>query len=190
MDFALNVEEKKMLLRAARDAIQAEFGKKTFLPGMVSPALSTPCGAFVTLNKNGKLRGCIGYVTSDQALYSTVVEAAKAAAFQDSRFPPLGREELPQIDIEISVLSPLVKLPDIGDIEIGRHGIFLRKGYHSGLLLPQVATEYAWGREAFLDNTCYKAGLPGGCWRDPDVSIETFTAIIFSEEEMRAAEKG
>jgi len=190
MDFTLNVEEKKMLLRAARDSIQAEFGKKTFLPGMISPVLSTPCGAFVTLSKNRELRGCIGFVTSDQPLYSTVVEAAKAAAFQDSRFPPLGREELSQIDIEISVLSPLEKILDTRDIAIGRHGIFLRKGYHSGLLLPQVATEYGWDRETFLDNTCYKAGLPGGCWKDADITIETFTAIIFSEEEMRNRKKG
>jgi AmmeMemoRadiSam system protein A len=189
MDFALNVEEKKMLLRAARDAIRADFGEKTFVPGMVSPALSTPCGAFVTLEANHKLRGCIGYVTSDQPLYSTVVDAAKAAAFQDSRFPPLGREELPRVDIEISVLSPLEKIRDTRDIQVGRHGIFLRKGYQSGLLLPQVATEYGWDPETFLENTCRKAGLPGGCWKDEDTRIEIFTATVFSEREIGSNEE-
>ena len=182
MDFALNDEEKRMLLRAARAAVEERFAQKRFLPGMLSQALRAPCGAFVTLTRAGELRGCIGYVSSDRPLFSTVVDAAAAAAFQDSRFTPIGEEELAEIRIEISVLSPLTKIHDVQEIVVGKHGILMSRGHLSGLLLPQVATEYGWDRETFLENTCRKAGLAGGCWRESDVSIETFTAEIFADE--------
>jgi AmmeMemoRadiSam system protein A len=172
-----------MLLKAARASIVGEFGQKPFLPGMLTPALSTPCGAFVTLTKHGELRGCIGYITSEKSLYETVNDAAHAAAFQDGRFPRVRSEELPQIRIEISVLSPLSKIRGVGEIQVGKHGILLRKGYSSGLLLPQVATEYGWDRDTFLSHTCLKAGLPSDCWKQPGIGIEIFTAVIFAEGE-------
>jgi AmmeMemoRadiSam system protein A len=183
MDFELTDSEKSMLLKAARASIVAEYGQKQFLPGMLTPALSTPCGAFVTLTKHGELRGCIGYVTSDKSLYQTVSDAAQAAAFQDGRFPRVRSEELSEISIEISVLSPLSKIRDVNEIQVGKHGILLRKGYSSGLLLPQVATEYGWDRDTFLSHTCLKAGLASDCWKQPGASMEIFTAVIFAEGE-------
>jgi AmmeMemoRadiSam system protein A len=183
MGFALTETEKSMLLKAARASILAEFGQKQFLPGMLTPTLSTPCGAFVTLTKGGELRGCIGYVTSEKSLYETVIDAAQAAAFQDARFPRVRSEELPDIRIEISVLSPPSKIRDVNEIRVGKHGILLRKGYSSGLLLPQVATEYGWDRDTFLSHTCLKAGMSSDCWKKPGTAIEIFTAVIFGEAE-------
>jgi AmmeMemoRadiSam system protein A len=106
---------------------------------------------------------------------------ARASAFQDPRFPSLPEEELPDIDIEISVLTPLQKISDPSLVEVGRHGVFIQKGGRSGVLLPQVATEQEWDRDTFLTHTCYKAGLPGNCWKDPHSEISVFSAIIFGE---------
>ena len=115
-------------------------------------------------------------------LIDTVKETAQSAAFQDPRFAPLSRKEWGDIALEISVLSPLEEAKSIDDIEVGVHGVMMRKGFQSGLLLPQVATEYGWDRETFLTHTCYKAGLPGDCWRSPETRIEIFSAIVFGEE--------
>jgi AmmeMemoRadiSam system protein A len=185
MDLQLTDSEKNMLLVAARASIFAEFGEKQFLPGMLTPTLSMPCGAFVTLTKHGELRGCIGYITSEKSLYETVRDAAHAAAFQDGRFPRVRSEELSEISIEISVLSPLSKIRDVSEIQAGKHGLLLKKGYSSGLLLPQVATEYGWDRDTFLAHTCLKAGLASDCWKQSDTSIEIFTAAVFAEGETK-----
>ena len=142
------------------------------------------CGVFVTLQKDDKLRGCIGYVTATRSLIRLVMDAALASAFQDARFAPLLREELDRIEIEISVISPPRKVENIDEIEVGRHGIIMRQGFRSGLLLPQVPEEYGWDRETFLTNTCHKAGLAGDCWRDPTTEIEIFTALVFNEKEL------
>jgi len=107
---------------------------------------------------------------------------AVAAAFDDPRFPPLKAEELKDLELEISVLSPLKKIRDIHEIEVGKHGLYIVRGYHSGLLLPQVAIEYGWDRETFLEETCYKAGLPPDAWRDAQTEIYVFSADYFGEE--------
>ncbi len=107
---------------------------------------------------------------------------AVAAASQDPRFPPLSRDELDEVDLEISVLSPLRRIKDVSEIEVGKHGIYIISPRGRGVLLPQVATEYGWDRDTFLDQTCVKAGLAPGCWRDPSTEIYIFSAQIFGEE--------
>jgi AmmeMemoRadiSam system protein A len=182
MEFQLTLEEKKILLQTAREAINARLqNRKPELPGPTE-LLKKKCGAFVTLHKRGNLRGCIGYVTAGNPLIQTVAEAAQSSAFNDPRFPALTGDELKDIAIEISVLSPLRRIQSVEEIRVGVHGIVMTRGYRSGLLLPQVATEYGWDRDTFLTHTCQKAGLPGDCWQTPDTEIEIFSAVVFSEE--------
>lgn len=180
----LNADEKKALLEIARDAIEARAkGEPAPLePVISSDALKTGSGAFVSLHKNGRLRGCIGVFASKEPLWRTVRENALAAAFRDPRFSPVAPEELPEIDIEISVLSPLKEITDTNGIEVGRHGIFVMQGRKRGVLLPQVATEYGFDRETFLCETCLKAGLPENAWQN-GASIYTFEADVFGEKE-------
>jgi len=186
MDFTLTADEKRILLAAARTAIREKLGARGLSFPEPTPTLRVNCGAFVTLHKQGKLRGCIGQVTASKPLMETVREVAVASALRDPRFPPLQSEELERIEIEISVLSPLEPVKSIEDIQVGTHGIMLRQGFRSGLLLPQVATEYGWDRETFLSHTCQKAGLAGDCWRDSRTQIEIFSAIVFGEKELQA----
>jgi AmmeMemoRadiSam system protein A len=133
----------------------------------------------VSLHKDGRLRGCIGQIHARQPLVRTVAEMAVAAAFEDPRFPPLRREELRDIDIEISVLTPLRRITDVGQIQVGTHGIYLRRGGYSGLLLPQVATEWGWDRNTFLEHTCEKAHLSKDAWKDGETEIYIFSADVF-----------
>ncbi len=180
----LTEEEKILLLYIARESIASALeGRPPRFPVDLPPALKQPCGAFVTLHKHGALRGCIGTFESDRPLYLTVAEMARSAAFNDPRFPPLSPEELDEVDIEISVLSPMRPgRPE--EVEVGKHGIYIVRGLHRGVLLPQVAVEYGWDRETFLDHTCLKAGLPPGCWRDPETEIYLFTSEVFGEKEL------
>ena len=182
MEFQLSPEEKKILLATARRAITARLSKRR--PDYPEPTelLKKKCGAFVTLHKRGKLRGCIGFVVAGKPLIETVAEAAQSSAFGGPRFPALELRELEEIEIEISVLSPMRRIESVEEIRVGVHGIMLRNGFRSGLLLPQVATEYNWDRETFLTHTCHKAGLPGDCWRSPETEIEIFSAVVFAEE--------
>jgi AmmeMemoRadiSam system protein A len=136
-------------------------------------------GAFVTLQKRGQLRGCIGYIEGHGPLHNTIKEMAEAAAFRDPRFSPVKEKELPELDIEISVLTPLKRIKDVNEIQVGTHGIYIKKGWSSGLLLPQVATEYGWDRQTFLEHTCQKAGLPPAGWKEKDAEIYIFSADIF-----------
>jgi hypothetical protein len=136
-------------------------------------------GAFVTLTKEGVLRGCIGHIVGTQPLIDTVAEMARAAALEDPRFPRVKPDELPGIEFEISVLTPIKKVTDINEIQVGRDGIIIRRGYNQGLLLPQVATEYGWDRETFLEHTCLKAGLPRNAWKQEGTVIEMFSAEVF-----------
>jgi AmmeMemoRadiSam system protein A len=183
MSFDVTQEEKSILLRTARESLQAAFrGDSGHLPEPTDNIM-TKCGAFVTLRKEGMLRGCIGNVTPEQALFEAVRDLALSSAFRDPRFPPLEEKELRQVEIEISVLTPLEPIkPE--EVEVGTHGLLMRSGLRSGLLLPQVPVEQGWDREQFLTHTCYKAGLPGTCWQDPDTEIYSFTAIVFSESEV------
>jgi AmmeMemoRadiSam system protein B/AmmeMemoRadiSam system protein A len=180
VDLGLTAEEKTTLLQLARKTIEAKCrGEKAPAPEGQSPTLSEPRGAFVTLNKHGRLRGCIGQIQAREPLVKVVAEMAVAAAFDDPRFPPLRVEELKDIDIEISVLTPLRRITDVGEIQVGTHGIYMRRGEYSGLLLPQVATEWKWNRTAFLEHTCEKAHLPKDAWKDRDTEIYIFSADVF-----------
>ncbi len=180
---ALTKEEKIFLLRLARAAIEAELqGKALELPLVSSSGLLEKRGAFVTLHKHGQLRGCIGNFVSEKPLYETVADMAIAAAFQDPRFKPLEPQELKEIDIEISALTPLEPVSSPEDIKVGKHGIYLINGPYHGVLLPQVATEYGWDRYTFLDQTCLKAGMMPGCWKDPNTQILVFSAEVFGEK--------
>jgi len=139
-------------------------------------------GVFVTIHKHGELRGCIGYIRGYKNIVDSVQEMALSAAFRDPRFPPLRADELPVIRLEISILSPMIPVEDIADITIGRDGLYLEHPYSSGLLLPQVATEWGWDRDTFLAQLCRKASLPNKSWLDKDARLYRFSAEIFAEE--------
>jgi len=180
----LNPKERKRLLAVARDTItKLVWGKRPDSHEADLEGLNFKRGAFVTIHRRGQLRGCIGNFFSETPLVRTVEEMAVAAATQDPRFPPLGRAELEDIDLEISVLSPLRPIAAVDEIQVGRHGVYIVSPRGRGVLLPQVATEQGWDRDTFLDHTCLKAGLRPGCWRDPDVQILIFSAQIFGEND-------
>ncbi|NPV04256.1 MAG: AmmeMemoRadiSam system protein A [Syntrophaceae bacterium] len=178
----LGDEEKQALLRIARESIEAELKGQPPPAAEAKGALGEKRGAFVSLKKRGKLRGCIGMIEARKPLARTVEEMAAAAAFQDPRFPPLRKDELKDLRVEISVLTPLQRVDDVGAVEIGKHGLYIRRGARAGLLLPQVATEWRWDRETFLRETCRKAGLAPDAWRDPGTEIYLFSADVFGEE--------
>jgi len=184
---------KRWLIDAARQAVwSASMGEKPALPHapVDLPAsdreyLERPRAAFVTLTKHGRLRGCVGHVASDLPLVRTAVEMAAAAALEDGRFDPVQPEEVPALHLEISVLSPFFPItPDA--IEPGRHGLSIQKGFHRGLLLPQVALTCHWTAQQFLEAVCQKAGLPRDAWKH-GASLEAFTAEVIAEEEAEAA---
>lgn len=180
----LSEAEKKALLKIAREAIESRARGEVRLqdPSIESDVLRADSGAFVSLHKDGRLRGCIGVFASKEPLWKTVQENAVAAAFKDPRFPPVTEEDLAGIDIEISVLSPLREIADTDEIEVGRHGIFVMQGRNRGVLLPQVAAEYGFDRETFLCETCIKADLPKDAWRS-GASVYIFEAEVFGEKE-------
>jgi AmmeMemoRadiSam system protein B/AmmeMemoRadiSam system protein A len=181
VDLGLTAEEKAELLKIARDVVERHCrGEKPPKPAVESSTLHEPRGAFVTLHKDGKLRGCIGHLRAQKPLIETIIEMAEAAAFRDPRFPPVTSEELGQLQYEISVLTPLRRIKDVEEIRVGIHGIYMKRGGSSGLLLPQVATEWGWDRTTFLEHTCTKAGLPEDAWRDKKTEIYIFSADVFS----------
>ena len=187
MDLTLTRQEKVILLATARAAMRQHLGLGQARHPEPTETLRQKGGAFVTLHSSeGRLRGCIGQTVASDPLIDTVRKVAVSSAFHDPRFPPVTADELEGLELEISVLSPLRRIADIGEIEVGRNGILLRQGVHSGLLLPQVATENGWDRETFLDHTCLKAGLSPGCWRAERTHIETFAAIVFNEAAIKA----
>jgi AmmeMemoRadiSam system protein A len=144
-----------------------------------SETLNREYGAFVTLTEAGQLRGCIGYTSAVKPLYITVRDTATLAALRDPRFQPVSASELPQLEYEISVLSPLRRVVDTQQIEVGRHGLLMKNGNHEGLLLPQVPVEQKWDRPKFLEETCVKAGMQPDCWKDENTDIFMFTAVVF-----------
>jgi AmmeMemoRadiSam system protein A len=177
---ALTEEEKNDLIDIVKKTIQCKLdGKKTPAFKAGSETLKEKRGAFVTLKKDARLRGCIGYIEAKRPLYETVQEMAIASAFNDPRFPPLTRDELQHLTLEVSVLTPLKIIKNIEEIEVGLHGIYIVKGYRSGLLLPQVALEYGWDRLTFLEETCRKAGLSQDTWKEKDTKIYVFSADVF-----------
>ncbi|MEW6264952.1 MAG: AmmeMemoRadiSam system protein A [Thermodesulfobacteriota bacterium] len=182
----LSLEEKRTLLGLARSAIAAKLKLDSTWPQVQpSSGLQARSGAFVTLHKRGALRGCIGRFTATSPLTATVEEMALASAFEDPRFPPLSPAELEEVDLEISVLTPMRRIHNVEEIEVGRHGIYIVQGFHRGVLLPQVATENKWDRQTFLEHTCFKAGLGRDCWRDQKTEIHVFSAEVFGEKELR-----
>lgn len=177
----LTETEKNGLLKLARASIEGLVkGAPEARIEAEGPSMLEKRGAFVSLHKEGRLRGCIGVFSPDTPLYKTVFDMARAAAAQDPRFVPVEPDEIKDIEIEISALTPLREIKDISEIEVGRHGIYVVKGLKRGVLLPQVAVEMGLDREEFLDQTCMKAGLAAGCWRK-GAQILVFEAEIFRD---------
>jgi MEMO1 family protein len=180
VDLGLNEEEKKTLHQIAKTVIENKAKGKAVPDFKVeSPTLKENRGAFVTIHKRGQLRGCIGYIEGQGPLHKTIERMAEAAAFKDPRFTPVKENELPELELEISVLTPLKRITDVNEIQVGKHGIYIVKGMWAGLLLPQVATEYGWDRQTFLEHTCQKANLPSNAWKEKDTEIYIFSADIF-----------
>jgi AmmeMemoRadiSam system protein A len=186
----LSSKDKKELLRIARDSIAASLtGGAISTTPRLSQSLQQACGAFVTLHLHGELRGCIGYIEARMPLWETVQDAAEKAALEDPRFAPLTFSEFQDVQIEISILSPLTAVRDVNEIVVGTHGLVVDAGYARGLLLPQVATEWGWGRAQFLSQTCRKAGLAPDAWKSEKVTLYSFTSAVFSEAAMLAREQ-
>jgi len=182
--FRLSETDQVTLLKTAREAVQAYLsGQSLRLPEIGGGALSEPHGVFVSIHRHGVLRGCIGNIHPVASLYHTTAECAISAAVGDPRFMPLTGDELPEVDFEISVLSPMEKVQDPTKIEIGRDGLLISKRNARGLLLPQVASAYHWDREKFLEETCRKAGLQPSEWKQ-DAAIFRFTAHVFDEKRL------
>lgn len=179
----LTGEERRLLLVLARRTLMAATGGVPAEPVPLTPALRVACGAFVTLRAGGALRGCIGHIVADQALAETVTRMAVSAGLEDPRFPPVTAAELPELRIEISVLSEPRRLPipDPGLIRQGRDGVIVRRASRQGVLLPQVATEFGWDAEALLAAACRKAGLAAHAWRLAGTELFVFQVDAFAE---------
>jgi AmmeMemoRadiSam system protein A len=185
----LNEAEQRWLLILARQALTAAVADQPLDLRPLAAQLPTnelrrPGAAFVSLHRHGRLRGCVGYIVPVKPLYETVVEAAIAAALYDRRFAPVTPAEVPELEVEISVLSPFFAVAP-GEVRPGEHGLMVTLGSDRGLLLPQVAREYGWTRERFLEETCAKAGLEHDAWKH-GARIEAFTALVFSEAALAA----
>ena len=175
-------EQRRQLLALARASLKRGIGRDGQLPELDAALGDQERAAFVTLTRRAQLRGCIGTLATDRPLRESIAELAMSSATEDPRFPRVQSDELDDIRIEISVLSPPVDArPD--EVVVGMHGLIVEQGRRRGLLLPQVAVEHRLSREQFLDATCQKAGLPSGCWREPGVRLQTFTAEVFGESE-------
>jgi len=181
----LNEKQQKVILGIARKTIE-EYIRSGKTPefNVEDPVLKEKRGVFVTLRKKGMLRGCIGYIMPLEELYKAVSKMAIQSSTGDPRFPPVRPEELAEVEIEISVLTVPEKINSVDEIEMGKHGVIVKKGYQQGVFLPQVATETGWSKEEFLNRLCYdKAHLPEDAWKDKDTEIYTFSAQVFEEEE-------
>ena len=182
--------DRRLLLQLAREAIAAHVGvpRESTIQSAIQSAirnpqsaiLARPGGAFVTLHKRGALRGCVGHIEPTEPLGGVVPRCAVAACSSDPRFPPVARDELDAIDIEISLLGPLAPIAGPHDIVVGRDGLVVERGWQRGLLLPQVATEWGWNAETFLAHTCQKAGLPRDAWQK-GAKVSRFDAEVFGE---------
>jgi len=182
-DFSLTGREKDALMKIARASVETAVRERNiYLVGSTDlPRLEEDRGAFVTLKEHGELRGCIGYITPMKPLAETVRDVAAYAAVEDRRFQPVSAAELPLLQYEVSVLSPIRRVLDIKQIKVGKHGLIIKKGNIEGLLLPQVPVEENWDRDTFIEQTCVKAGLPRQAWKDDDTDMFMFTALVFGE---------
>jgi len=188
-----DTNDREFLLKIARDAVTAHVGRagRSGGPERPAPRAESPegfesrkGGAFVTIHHRGELRGCIGHVDADELLVRVIAQCAASACSADPRFAPVAADELPDIDVELSLLGPLEPVNGPADIEVGRHGLVVSRGGRRGLLLPQVATEWQWDALMFLVQTCRKAGLPADAWKD-GATIWRFEAEVFGEHEER-----
>ncbi len=181
MSDLLTKKEQKELLKIARCTI-VDYVTDRKVPAIAptSPGLNLHSGCFVTVKQKGDLRGCIGNFVSEQPLFQLVQEMAVSAATRDPRFYPMKAADLADFTLDISVLSPLEKAASVEEIQVGKHGIYIVKGSYRGVLLPQVATEYGWNRDQFLQHTCTKAGLPQDAWQG-ECEIYIFSAQVFGE---------
>jgi uncharacterized protein len=180
---SLSEAERRVLLELARESVIAAVSRHE-LPGMIPQAgiFAVPRGVFVTIHIRGRLHGCIGVIEAQEPLGEAVVRCAASAALHDPRFPPLRQEELADLQIELSLLSPPAPLrPE--EVEIGTHGLLVSHGAQRGLLLPQVAVEHRLNSEQFLEETCHKAGLHRSAWRDSDTKLFGFTCEVFSDRD-------
>src|SRR5437879_2659461 len=181
--FQLTDSDRQILLQIARNSVQSYLlseGPRS--PDVSAGVLTEPHGLFVSLHKHGELRGCIGNVHPAGPLFRSAAEYAIASAVGDPRFMPLMLSELDEVEFEISVLSPLQRVQNVDEIEVGKHGLFISKNTARGLLLPQVATTCGWDRERFLQETCRKAGLRPDDWKD-GAAIHCFNALVFGERQ-------
>ena len=177
----LSPAERAALLGVARGAVLAHLGAVPPPPLPDTGALAEPRGAFVTLHVAGDLRGCIGTFRPQGSLAATVARMAVAAASEDPRFRPVAAADVAELQVSVSALEPPRRLADPRQVEVGRHGLVVKKGWHRGALLPKVAVEHGWDAEGFLRHTCLKAGLPPTAWREPDCEVEAFEAEEFGE---------
>ena len=183
IDLGLTEDEKVQLHRFVKETIRNKlYGNRLSGLKTDSKNLNQERGAFVSLHKRGRLRGCIGHIRGDRPLKDTIKDMAIAAAFEDPRFPSLTKEEFNELEIEISILTPFEKINDVNKIEVGKHGIYITKEFHAGLLLPQVATEHNWDRMTFLEQTCAKAGAPPAMPGKIRTSISIFFQRIYSKK--------
>jgi AmmeMemoRadiSam system protein A len=181
----LSQAQKQELLKLARTTVE-KYVTEDMIPRYESkdPVMSEKYGAFVTIHNHGNLRGCIGMIEGTQPLFETIIEMAIEASTRDPRFLPVTPEELKDIDIEISVLTPKRRIKSIDEIELGKHGVIVRRGHSGGVYLPQVATETGWNIEQFMQSLCSgKAGLPPDAYKDPKTEIYVFEAEVFGEKE-------
>jgi AmmeMemoRadiSam system protein A len=177
-----NDHDRAWLLALAREAIVTYASARELVTSISEPIAEREGGAFVTLHKRGELRGCIGHLEVDQPLGRVVPRCAVAAASTDPRFPPVSLAEVPELEIEISLLGPLEPIAGPADIIVGMHGLVVEREWHRGLLLPQVATEWGWDAQTFLAQTCHKAGLPQDAWKHW-AKMWRFEAEVFSEKQ-------
>lgn len=181
----LNKQEQDEILKLARNTIE-QYVTKSIIPRFNSadPVFNQTGGAFVTIHNNGQLRGCIGTIESNEPIYKTVEEMAIESATQDPRFEPVNEAELKDIDVEVSILSPKRRVSGIDEIELGKHGVIVKKGFAAGVFLPQVAGETGWSKKEFMEHLCEgKAGLSKDAYLDPKTEIYVFEAQVFGEKE-------
>ncbi len=181
-DSEFSAEERVLLLGMAHDAILSQLERREIFLDPPSAHLAQPRGAFTSIYLRGDLRGCVGYVLPIGSVYQAVAETARAAAFEDTRFSSVTREEATDLKIQLSILTPPRPI-SAEEVEVGRHGLLVSMDGHRGLLLPQVAVERGWDRTTFLEQTCRKAGLPLDAWRK-NATIEAFTAEVFGDRDV------
>jgi AmmeMemoRadiSam system protein A len=178
-----SAEERQFLLKLAHESIIAAVDHRPFAGEPPSAHFAELRGAFTTIYYEGNLRGCVGYAIAVTPLFQTVIETARAAALEDFRFPRVSREEAADLEVSLSILSPLQPIR-AEEVEVGRHGLVVSLGHRRGLLLPQVPVEHGWNRQTFLEQTCRKAGLPLDAWQ-LGAELQAFTAECFGDEDFR-----